>query len=395
MKIHHLNCLQISTPLMDDVPGHCILLEQNGKLVLLDAGIGLLDTLNPENRLGIELINQVGFRFNENRTAYRQIQQLGLDPANVTDIIVSHLDPDHIGGLADFPTANIHIAQEELDNFYSGNPRYLLHQLAHSNQVISYPVAEHKWFDWEARKVETAIEAAIYLIPLFGHTHGHCGIAVQQSSHCFFYTGDAFYLQVELTDPDHGVNELAKLRADDDLTRQVTLEKIKQFHLKQPGIPIFAYHDSSTVFPIIRKLELTETEAFKQVIDLFEEVFQMKDFVLPPADYLQELLKKDGFYVFAAFDERGRVIGGLTAYTLLQYYSVKPLVYIFDLAVKESLQRRGTGSKLVEATKQYCKSIGVEEVFVQADRIDDYALQFYRKTGGIEEDVVHFYYPVQ
>ncbi|WP_290790795.1 GNAT family N-acetyltransferase [Flavihumibacter sp. UBA7668] len=147
--------------------------------------------------------------------------------------------------------------------------------------------------------------------------------------------------------------------------------------------------------PSIRKLEAGELEEFIQLIRLFEEVFGMKNFSLPSIHHLQDLLKKDGFYAFVAFDEKGQVIGGLTAYQLLQYYSTKPLIYIYDLAVKDTLQRQGIGSALIQTINSYCKSIGAEEVFVQADRVDDYALKFYRKTGGTEEDVVHFYYPLQ
>lgn len=36
----------------------------------------------------------------------------------------------------------------------------------------------------------------------------------------------------------------------------------------------------------------------------------------------------------------------------------------------------------------------MEEVFVQADEADDYALDFYHSTGAAEEKVVHFYYPL-
>ena len=90
----------------------------------------------------------------------------------------------------------------------------------------------------------------------------------------------------------------------------------------------------------------------------------------------------------------GRVAGGLTSYLLQQYYSQSPLVYIYDLAVKTELQRKGIGKMLISGIAEYCKERGVAEVFVQADEADDYALDFYRSTGGIAEKVVHFVYPL-
>ncbi|MBB5437978.1 ribosomal protein S18 acetylase RimI-like enzyme [Pedobacter sp. AK017] len=133
---------------------------------------------------------------------------------------------------------------------------------------------------------------------------------------------------------------------------------------------------------------------FDALIRLFEEVFEMKDFVMPPADHLERLLARDDFFVFVVLRD-GEVIGGLTSYTLRQYYSTSPLVYIYDLAVATAYQRKGIGKMLIAAIQNYCKNIGVEEVFVQADVADDYALDFYRSTGATGEDVVHFYYPLK
>lgn len=137
-----------------------------------------------------------------------------------------------------------------------------------------------------------------------------------------------------------------------------------------------------------------EIAHFYALIRLFEEVFEMKDFVMPPADHLEKLLARDDFFVFVALLD-GQVIGGLTSYTLRQYYSISPLVYVYDLAVAIEYQRRGIGKMLIADIQNYCKGIGVEEVFVQADVADGYALDFYRSNGATAEDVVHFYYPLK
>jgi hypothetical protein len=48
----------------------------------------------------------------------------------------------------------------------------------------------------------------------------------------------------------------------------------------------------------------------------------------------------------------------------------------------------------MEGITAFCKGIGMEEVFVQADQADQHAIEFYQATGGIAEQVVHFYYPL-
>ncbi|MCW7469358.1 GNAT family N-acetyltransferase [Leptospira kanakyensis] len=143
----------------------------------------------------------------------------------------------------------------------------------------------------------------------------------------------------------------------------------------------------------IKKLSSSELSQFIELIRVFEDVFEMKNFQMPSSNYLQNLLARDDFFVFVSILEN-QVIGGLTTYTLRQYYSEKPLVYIFDLAVLTKYQRKGIGKSLIQAVNAYCKKMGAEEVFVQADVIDDYALDFYRSTGGMPEEVVHFTYPL-
>ncbi|OJJ23118.1 MBL fold hydrolase [marine bacterium AO1-C] len=243
IRIHHLNCVDIQSPQFGKAIGHCLLLETTEKLVLIDTGVGWLDTQAPAQRIGQQMLDLVGFQFNEQQTAIKQIEALGLNPAKITDCVISHLDNDHIGGLADFPAAKIHVSFEEYESFKSGNPRYLSIPLAHEPSIITYPKSSETWFGFEARRLTIDFEMPMFLIPLFGHTLGHCGVAFQYQNHWVFYVGDAYYLKAELLDDNHPVNELAKLRADDDIVRLETLNKLRKLAKENPTIEMFGYHD--------------------------------------------------------------------------------------------------------------------------------------------------------
>jgi aminoglycoside 3-N-acetyltransferase I len=143
----------------------------------------------------------------------------------------------------------------------------------------------------------------------------------------------------------------------------------------------------------IQKLTSIDLNKFMELLHLFEDVFEMEDVKMPDKKYLQKLLEKQDFMVFVALQD-DKILGGLTAYVLQQYFAEQPLAYIYDLAVLTKFQRNGIGRKLIEETNAYCKSLGMMEVFVQADLADDYALEFYRSTGGRAESVVHFTYPL-
>lgn len=143
----------------------------------------------------------------------------------------------------------------------------------------------------------------------------------------------------------------------------------------------------------IEKLSHEDARVFIELIQVFEDVFEMENFQMPEQNYLKELLKKDSFLVFVALIDE-KVVGGLTSYILKQYYVKKPLLYVYDLAVKTKHQRQGIGKMLMSAVTYYSKEIGVEEVYIQADEIDQHAVDFYRSTGAIASRVINFSYPL-
>ena len=143
-----------------------------------------------------------------------------------------------------------------------------------------------------------------------------------------------------------------------------------------------------------KKLETGDLNCLVELIKVYEEVFEMEDFTLPEPQYLQSLLEKETviFYV-GVFDKK--VVGGLTAHILPSTYFPSSEVYIYDLAVQTEFQRKGIGRQLINSLKEYCASLRLKEVFVQADLEDRHALDFYRATGGIAESVVHFSYELK
>lgn len=142
----------------------------------------------------------------------------------------------------------------------------------------------------------------------------------------------------------------------------------------------------------IKELKPDDVEDFMASIQLFKEVFDMKDFSPPSTSYIQKLLEQQDFHVFTAIKNE-RIVGALTSYVLKQYYAERPLAYIFDLAVSRDMQRRRIGTLLMEETIRFFKEKGFEEVFVQADQAEQHAVDFYRSTKPTEEEkVIHFYY---
>lgn len=259
-KVHHLNCGIIQVPPNPRAICHCLLLADEKGLALVDTGIGLKEVQNPLERVGKELIETVGFQFHEALTAIRQIEKMGYTANDVSDIILTHGDNDHVGGLADFPQAVVHISEEEYQAMQQGfnsylsqqaDPasnlklhRYLPQQFEHNPTLKLHACSDTLWFGLEAREIPLGFASKILFIPLFGHTLGQCGVAIEQGQKWLLHVGDAYYLRVETFDENHPVSELTTVRAEDNEARRRSLEEIKHLMRDHSNeIEIFGYHD--------------------------------------------------------------------------------------------------------------------------------------------------------
>ncbi len=254
IEVHHLNCGIIESPL-GRAACHCLAIEHDGRIALVDAGIGLADCRAPDTRLGAELIELAGFRFDESMTALRQLQLMNFDCSQVTDIILTHADPDHAGGLADFPNAKVHIAVEELHALESGTIRYCLKQFEHKPNFAVHSRKGELWQGHPARPFEVCDGLPLFLVELFGHTLGHCGVIIERNdAEIVFHVGDAYYLRAELDDPHHPVSELAQARAENNEQRLASLNVIHDIRAKLGDqITMTGYHDLSEFEALARR----------------------------------------------------------------------------------------------------------------------------------------------
>lgn len=216
LKIHHLNCATlcpISQKLFNGrgswqesgtLVCHCLLIESEAGLVLVDTGLGradlrlgfispLLDTFAPPC-------------YDPQETAWSQIQALGLDPHDVRHIVLTHLDLDHAGGLSDFPQAQVHLHMQEYRGAVSQPSlseiwRYLPRQWRHGVQWVTYTPQGESWLGFEAVRPLKGLPEEILLIPLPGHTRGHSGVAVQTAEGWLLHVGDACFDHRQLLFP--------------------------------------------------------------------------------------------------------------------------------------------------------------------------------------------------
>jgi glyoxylase-like metal-dependent hydrolase (beta-lactamase superfamily II) len=73
----------------------------------------MVDLAQPQQRLGWPWLLYSRPVRDPQQTAVAQVRRLGFATADVRDIVLTHLDLDHAGGLSDFPAAHVHVLKVE------------------------------------------------------------------------------------------------------------------------------------------------------------------------------------------------------------------------------------------------------------------------------------------
>ncbi|HEY8025418.1 MAG TPA: MBL fold metallo-hydrolase [Burkholderiaceae bacterium] len=178
----------LKTPLESSVNAY--LINTGSKLILIDAGAGSL--FGPT--LGKLRAN---------------LKASGYDAAQVDEIYLTHLHPDHVGGLAAnsiaaFPNATIHADQRESDYWLSQAnlehaPAGMKGMFQGASASLTPYVAAHKYQPFSGN---TDLAPGIKSIASYGHTAGHTSYVIESQGQKLVVIGDLIHVaSVQLENP--------------------------------------------------------------------------------------------------------------------------------------------------------------------------------------------------
>jgi glyoxylase-like metal-dependent hydrolase (beta-lactamase superfamily II) len=181
-------------------------------------------------------------------TAVAQLQALGIAPGDVKTIVISHFDPDHIGGMRDFPEARFVCAWEAWDSIRDKSglaalgarllPGHLPDDLGKRLQVLGRPTgpaagpfpASHDLFG----------DGSVRLVELPGHAPGQLGALVQvDAERQWLLAADACWTRAVLSHEGFTAHEVI---AEDRPTQRATYELLRHVHRAHPEITIVPAH---------------------------------------------------------------------------------------------------------------------------------------------------------
>ena len=260
LRVHHLDCAHVTTMHLGGQPltCHVLLVETPASgLILVDTGLGTADYVRPAKRLGYTFTWGYARPARDLKLpAIRQIQALGFDPHDVRHIVQTHLDLDHVGGLADFPDATVHVHQTEFRaamerQGIKAHCRYRTAMWAHSPRWRTYSQEGEPWFGFEAVRSLEGLPEEIFYIPLAGHTMGHCGVVLNTEDGWLLDAGDAYFDPREVHQPDRqcatGVGLFQKVVTTDKRLRFHNQDRLRALIAAHPEIDVFAAHDPTAL----------------------------------------------------------------------------------------------------------------------------------------------------
>lgn len=263
IRIHHLNCGSLCPHGQRWINGtgpafapalmvcHCLLVETARSLVLVDTGVGQHSIEHPES-LGGLFRALARPRLDPAETALAQVRALGFSPGDVRDIIVTHLDPDHAGGLADFPSARVHLHAREMAAMQSPvgkeGLRYQAAQWSHGADWVPHEADGESWFGFERVRPLPGEADEVLMVPLAGHSRGHTGVAVRTAERWLLHCGDAymFHGEIDARQPHctPGLRLMQWLDQTDGAARARNRERLRQLHADHAGeVELFCSHD--------------------------------------------------------------------------------------------------------------------------------------------------------
>ncbi len=248
VRVRHINCgtfrARIGGPAL---VSHVLVCEFEHGLVLVDSGLGTDDVTHANSRLG------AGFRLllpalDSAETALDQLEKFGWTANDVTDVVLTHLDLDHAGGAADFPSATVHTTAIELATARtrSGLPAKVRYRPAHlaaiEHRSVGYVESSGELF----RMAGHQLHDSLWLIPMPGHTAGHSAVAIRDPEHGWLlHAGDAFHHRRAVTGERSGrsISMAEALFADDLKLLRSNQRRLAELAASPGGPRVFCAHD--------------------------------------------------------------------------------------------------------------------------------------------------------
>lgn len=231
-----------------DVPIVAFLVEHPAAgLILIDTGFhgSVADRTDPERKRNLGAVGRLlarDVRMRPEQAVAAQLRARGLDPADVSLIVMTHLHFDHASALADFPGATVLVSEPEWRSAHGRGGALRGYSPAQLDPRPSYRTLD---FDAAgahakgpfAQTLDVFGDGSVTLAFTPGHSRGHLSVILRLSSREALIAGDAFYTMATLRDGER------PWRSEDAKAFERSLSSLQAYDREQPEALIIPGHD--------------------------------------------------------------------------------------------------------------------------------------------------------
>lgn len=201
--------------------------------IVIDAPFGHEGPANAGEVIG-SFLRKAGQKFKREWAIIPRIEQLGFRPAEIDDVLVTHLHWDHTGGLKELAHATFWLDVREWD--------YAMSLGAADAIRAGYAVSDFRALSSRIRRLDLTDEVdvsggfdvfgdgSVQAVPLRGHSPGHVGYRFHLADgRKVFFVADAVFTIPQITEQrDFGI--FPRIAASDADTARLTMWRLRDWY---------------------------------------------------------------------------------------------------------------------------------------------------------------------
>lgn len=212
--------------------------------VLVDTGFHPSVVNDPKHSFGRALNFALRPSLESGSDVVSQLRARGIDPSQVTTVILTHLHADHASAISELPDATFVVSEPEWEAAIQ--PRSLTQGYRHAQfdhafdyRTVSYDGPLVRSYATFGRTFDLFGDGSVRLVFTPGHTVGHQSVICRLKANDFMIGGDAAYLMRQIEDRNAPLPQVV----DDEHNYRRSLREIQLFREQYPDAIVTPGHD--------------------------------------------------------------------------------------------------------------------------------------------------------